>query len=75
MKQLADAVFAGDIRALARAATLIENRGPGADDLMKALFPRTGRALSAGVRKPRATAHAAWMGSWMRRSKAPAQAV
>ena len=46
---LAAKVIAGDIRALARAATLIENRRPDAEPLMRELFPRTGRAMILGV--------------------------
>ncbi len=46
---LADQIRAGDIRALARAATWIENRRPEAEKLLRELFPRTGRALIVGV--------------------------
>lgn len=42
-------ILAGDARALSRAVTLIENRGPGAEELLKRLFPRTGRAFRIGV--------------------------
>src|SRR5579862_68355 len=42
-------IIAGDRRALARAATWIENRRPEAEALLKELFPRTGRALVLGV--------------------------
>ena len=38
-----------NLRAIARAATWIENRRPEAESLLKALFPRTGRALIIGV--------------------------
>ncbi|HBY59918.1 MAG TPA: methylmalonyl Co-A mutase-associated GTPase MeaB [Solibacterales bacterium] len=49
MTSLAERIRAGDIRALARAATCIENRGPGSFDLLRELFPFTGRALVAGI--------------------------
>jgi LAO/AO transport system kinase len=39
----------GDLRALARAATIIENRQPEAEALMQELAPYTGRALVIGV--------------------------
>lgn len=39
-------------RALARAATQIENRHPGAAALLKSLFPKTGRALTVGITGP-----------------------
>ena len=49
MSELAERVRSGDIRALARAATIVENRQPAADELLKELFPYTGRALVLGI--------------------------
>jgi LAO/AO transport system kinase len=49
MTALAQAIRDGDVRALARAATMVENRAPQADDLMSELFPHTGRALVLGI--------------------------
>ncbi len=40
---------AGDSRALARAISAVENRAPGWSDLLKALFPHTGRARILGL--------------------------
>ena len=40
---------AGDARALARAISMVENRSPGWIELLKALFPHTGNALTIGV--------------------------
>lgn len=45
IKRLAD----GDARALARAISTVENRRPGWSDLLKALFPHTGKARIIGV--------------------------
>jgi len=42
-------ILAGDLRALARAATAVENRRPDAEPLLKELFPHTGRALVIGI--------------------------
>ena len=42
-------ILAGDPRALARAATAIENRSPAAESLLKELFPHTGHATVVGV--------------------------
>jgi len=42
-------ILAGDVRALAKAATAIENRRPDAETLLKELFPRTGRAAVIGI--------------------------
>ena len=52
MSELAARVLAGDVRALARAATVVENRRPEADDLMAELFPHTGRAMVLGITGP-----------------------
>jgi LAO/AO transport system kinase len=48
-KSLAAQVAAGDVRALAKAISLVENRGPGWSELLKQLFPATGRARVIGV--------------------------
>jgi LAO/AO transport system kinase len=45
-------ILDGDVRALARAATWIENRSPEAEPLLRELFPHTGRALILGVTGP-----------------------
>src|ERR1700729_1708000 len=49
MKDLSVKILAGDPRALARAATAIENRSPAAESLMKELFPHTGHASVIGI--------------------------
>jgi LAO/AO transport system kinase len=49
---LADRVLAGDVRALARAISLIEDEAPIAADLIRAIFPHTGRAYLVGVTGP-----------------------
>ena len=46
---LISAVRAGDVRALARAISTVENRGPGWCDLLKALFHHSGRARVIGL--------------------------
>jgi len=45
-------ILAGDLRALARAASAIENRAPGAEALLREIFPHTGRALVVGITGP-----------------------
>jgi LAO/AO transport system kinase len=42
-------IVAGDLRALARAATAIENRSPAAESLLKELFPHTGHTTVVGI--------------------------
>jgi LAO/AO transport system kinase len=49
---LADDVRAGDVRALARAVTIVEDGRPEAPALLGALFPHAGRALVVGVTGP-----------------------
>ena len=39
----------GDARALARAISTVENRSPGWSDLLKSLFPHTGKARVLGI--------------------------
>jgi LAO/AO transport system kinase len=47
--EIAAKITTVDTRALARAATWIENRRPEAEKLLRELFPRTGRAMIIGV--------------------------
>src|SRR6195256_661410 len=49
---LAQRVLAGDPRAMARAISLIEDEDPTSADLVRAIFPRTGRAYLIGVTGP-----------------------
>ncbi|HZU27291.1 MAG TPA: methylmalonyl Co-A mutase-associated GTPase MeaB [Bryobacteraceae bacterium] len=46
---LARSILAGDTRAIARAATLIENRASQAEPLLRELFPDTGHAVIVGI--------------------------
>jgi LAO/AO transport system kinase len=47
--KLVSLVLGGDVRALARVATLVENRGRESESLLRELFPHTGRALVIGI--------------------------
>ena len=49
MTEAAKKILAGDTRALARAATLVENRSRQAEPLLKELFPHTGKATVIGI--------------------------
>jgi LAO/AO transport system kinase len=49
---LADGVLTGDPRAMARAISLIEDEDPASADLVRAIFPWTGRAYLVGVTGP-----------------------
>jgi LAO/AO transport system kinase len=52
LDRLGAGVRAGDRRALARAITLVENSDPVAYDLVRDLYPHTGRAYAIGVTGP-----------------------
>jgi LAO/AO transport system kinase len=49
---MAERVFAGDPRAMARAISLIEDEDPSSPDLIRSIFSRTGRAYLIGVTGP-----------------------
>jgi LAO/AO transport system kinase len=51
-ESLAEGVRAGDKRALARAISLVENADPQAYDLVKDIYPETGRAYAVGITGP-----------------------
>src|SRR5215470_4021680 len=45
----AEQVRAGEVRAVSRAITAIENHAPEAEELLRLLFPQTGHAYLTGV--------------------------
>ncbi len=47
-----EALRSGDVRSLARAISLVENRGLGAYELLKAIFPHSGKARVIGLTGP-----------------------
>jgi LAO/AO transport system kinase len=49
---LIDQLRAGDVRTLARTISVVENRAPGWSDLLKALFPHSGKARVLGLTGP-----------------------
>ncbi|HEX4489474.1 MAG TPA: methylmalonyl Co-A mutase-associated GTPase MeaB [Terriglobales bacterium] len=48
-QSLVDLVRSGDVRSLARAISAVENRSPQASELLKALFPLSGKARVIGL--------------------------
>jgi LAO/AO transport system kinase len=46
---LADKVVSGDVRSVARALRMVDDRVPGYAEVLKALYPHTGRAFVVGV--------------------------
>ncbi|MEO8649413.1 MAG: methylmalonyl Co-A mutase-associated GTPase MeaB [Acidobacteriota bacterium] len=49
MTDLIDSLLRGEPRAVARAITIAENGGSGGTELMKAVYPKTGRAQIIGI--------------------------
>jgi LAO/AO transport system kinase len=49
MPSWSEQILAGDPRALARAATAVENRTPAAEQLLREVFAHTGRAVVIGI--------------------------
>jgi LAO/AO transport system kinase len=49
LTDLSARVAAGDARAIARAISLVEDDGPAGRDLIRAIYPRTGRAFLVGI--------------------------
>jgi LAO/AO transport system kinase len=47
-----DQLRSGDVRALSRAISTVENRAPGWSELLKALFPHSGKARVIGLTGP-----------------------
>jgi LAO/AO transport system kinase len=60
---LAERLIAGDKRALARAITLIENDDPAGWELVREVFPKTGRARIVGLTGPPGVGKSTLIGS------------
>ena len=52
LTSLADRIVGGDLRAIARGISMVENEDPAGTDLVRELFPSTGRAYLIGVTGP-----------------------
>jgi LAO/AO transport system kinase len=65
-EQLVAGVRAGDRRALARAITLVENRDPAAEAVVRDVFPATGRAYAVGVTGPPGVGKSTLIGALVR---------
>jgi LAO/AO transport system kinase len=52
MMDLAQELIKGDHRAIARAISLVENNGRAAQEMMKKIFPGTGKSLVIGITGP-----------------------
>ena len=65
-ESLAAGVRAGDRRALARAITLVESSDPLAHELVRDLYPETGRAYSVGITGPPGVGKSSLIGALLR---------
>jgi LAO/AO transport system kinase len=66
LETLAEGILAGDRRALARAITLVENADPLAEELVRGLYPRTGKAYAIGVTGPPGVGKSSLIGALLR---------
>ena len=73
--ELAAGVRSGDHRALARAISLVENHGAGAAELIRKLYPHTGRALAVGVTGPPGAGKSSLIGALIRHTRAEERTV
>ncbi|MGH9629636.1 MAG: methylmalonyl Co-A mutase-associated GTPase MeaB [Bryobacteraceae bacterium] len=71
----ADQIRSGDPRALARAATAIENRDRTAATLLALLFPHTGRAFTIGITGPPGVGKSTLTGEMVRVLRAKSKSV
>lgn len=52
IKEIADGVIGGSVRKLSRAISLVESNGAGSYELLKQLYPHTGKARVIGITGP-----------------------
>src|ERR1700689_1481102 len=57
----AEQVRAGDVRAISRAVSAIENRAREAEEILRQLFPYTGHAYRVGIRGAPGTGKSTWV--------------
>ena len=75
LESLAAGVREGDKRALARAITLVENGAPVAYELVREIYPDTGRAYSVGVTGPPGVGKSSLISTLVRHVRALARSV
>jgi LAO/AO transport system kinase len=72
---LADRLLAGDPRALARAISLVENDEPEGWDLVREIYPKTGRAAVVGFTGPPGVGKSTLIGALTRAQRAAGRGV
>src|ERR671933_506521 len=73
--ELAEGVRSGDRRALARGITLVANGGPLVADLVRELYPDTGRAYVVGVTGPPGVGKSSLISALVRHRRAAGQTL
>jgi LAO/AO transport system kinase len=73
--RLVEGIRGGDRRALARAISQVENRDPGAEALVRALYPGTGRAVTIGVTGPPGVGKSSLIGALIRQARGLGRSV
>ena len=73
--ELVTGVRSGDRRALARAISLVENGDPASYDLVRELYPETGRAYTIGVTGPPGVGKSSLIGALVRHARSLDQTV
>src|SRR4029077_8515242 len=74
-ESLAEGVRTGDRRALARAISLVENGDPLAYDLVRDVYPETGRAYAVGVTGPPGVGKSSLISKLVRQAREAGQSV
>jgi LAO/AO transport system kinase len=72
---LLEGVRSGDRRALARAITLVENADPLAYELVRTLYPETGRAYAVGITGPPGVGKSSLISALVRHLRAEGQTI
>jgi LAO/AO transport system kinase len=72
---LVEGVRAGDTRALARAITLVENADPLAYELVRDVYPTTGRAFAVGITGPPGVGKSSLISALIRHLRAREQTI
>jgi GTPase len=75
VEELVSGVRSGDHRALARAISLVENRSDDAAELVRAVYPETGRATAIGVTGPPGVGKSSLIASLVSRARAEERTV
>ena len=75
LETLVEGVREGDRRALARAITLVENSDPLAYELVRELYPETGRAYAVGITGPPGVGKSSLLSALVRHIRAQDQTV